>query len=119
MQRPPSLMVFVVSAQLVWMQLHMVQMVSQSDFVLPSSICILIGNQLQGHPSDLDLHDIEDQFTYARRNFIFHNALSLESGSTDQLEIIQNFIKERSEEIKQENQLHAIWYFLLSLCTAS
>ncbi|KAF8344508.1 hypothetical protein F5887DRAFT_1075333 [Amanita rubescens] len=56
------------------------------------------------------LHDIEHQITYPGSNFIFHDSRGFESGSNEELNIVQEFIEKRSAEIELKYQLHAIWY---------
>ncbi|KAF8341789.1 hypothetical protein F5887DRAFT_1135775 [Amanita rubescens] len=56
------------------------------------------------------LHDIEHQITFDGSNFIFHDSQGFESGSTEELEIVWDFIEKRSGETEIKNQLHAIWY---------
>ena len=58
------------------------------------------------------LHDIEHQVTYKGSNFIFHDSKGFESGETEELELVWDFIKKRSAEAKLKDQLHAIWYIL-------
>ena len=57
------------------------------------------------------LHDIEHQITFDGCNFIFHDSQGFESGATDELEIVWDFIEKKSAETELKNQLHAIWYF--------
>ncbi|KAF8342425.1 hypothetical protein F5887DRAFT_1135561 [Amanita rubescens] len=56
------------------------------------------------------MHDIEHQITYPGSDFIFHDSMGFESGSTDELELAWKFIEKRSAETELKNQLHAIWY---------
>jgi len=43
--------------------------------------------------------------------FVFHDSRGFEGGQEDELGKVQEFINQRSQEIKLNNQLHAIWYF--------
>ncbi|KAF8325715.1 hypothetical protein F5887DRAFT_1065308 [Amanita rubescens] len=65
---------------------------------------IYYGSKLRGK------HDIEHQITYPGSNFIFHDSLGFESGSTEELGITWKFIEKKSAETELKNQLHAIWY---------
>lgn len=42
--------------------------------------------------------------------FVFHDSRGFESGQADELKIVQDFIKKRSQEVELDDQLHAIWY---------
>ncbi len=61
------------------------------------------------------LHDIEHQVTYKGSNFIFHDSKGFESGETEELELVWDFIEKRSAEAKLKDQLHAIWYICLQV----
>ncbi|KAF8327656.1 hypothetical protein F5887DRAFT_1064752 [Amanita rubescens] len=70
-----------------------------------------LGQQIQIMPSlERGKHDIEHQITYPGSNFIFHDSLGFESGSTEELGITWKFIEKKSAETELKNQLHAIWY---------
>ncbi|KDQ06262.1 hypothetical protein BOTBODRAFT_39725 [Botryobasidium botryosum FD-172 SS1] len=42
--------------------------------------------------------------------FVFHDSRGFESGATEELELVRNFIKKKGSLGSMENQLHAIWY---------
>ncbi|KAF8349619.1 hypothetical protein F5887DRAFT_1128636 [Amanita rubescens] len=56
------------------------------------------------------IHDIEHQITYSGSNFIFHDSQGFEAGESGEMEIVWNFIEERSAASELKDQLHAIWY---------
>ncbi|KAF8343337.1 hypothetical protein F5887DRAFT_1062250 [Amanita rubescens] len=56
------------------------------------------------------IHDIEHQITYQGSNFIFHDSQGFESGASEELEHVWNFIDKRSAGAELKDQLHAIWY---------
>ncbi|KDQ18626.1 hypothetical protein BOTBODRAFT_516917 [Botryobasidium botryosum FD-172 SS1] len=59
------------------------------------------------------IHNIKDQLLFSSNpGFIFHDSQGFEMGSAAELEVVQNFIKERIEAGKEsfQEQLHAIWY---------
>ncbi|KDQ06531.1 hypothetical protein BOTBODRAFT_39534 [Botryobasidium botryosum FD-172 SS1] len=42
--------------------------------------------------------------------FVFHDSRGFESGATEELELVRDFIKKKGSLGSMENQLHAIWY---------
>jgi hypothetical protein len=57
------------------------------------------------------MHDIEDELVFANHNgYIFHDSRGLESGSHDELKIVQDFVSGRSRERRLKDRLHAIWF---------
>ncbi|KDQ53288.1 hypothetical protein JAAARDRAFT_39357 [Jaapia argillacea MUCL 33604] len=42
-------------------------------------------------------HNIEYQITFPGSHFIFHDSRGFESGSVEEMEIVRNFLKERSD----------------------
>jgi hypothetical protein len=56
------------------------------------------------------MHDIEHQITYHGCNFIFHDSQGFESGATEELDVVLDFMEKRSAEAGLKDQLHAIWY---------
>ena len=57
------------------------------------------------------MHDIEDEIVFANHNgYIFHDSRGLESGSHDELRIVQEFVYRRSQERRLKDRLHAIWF---------
>jgi hypothetical protein len=57
------------------------------------------------------MHDIEDELVFANHNgYIFRDSRGLESGSHDELRIVQDFVYRRSQERRFEDRLHTIWF---------
>lgn len=46
----------------------------------------------------------------SRPGFIFHDTRGFESGRTDELDIVREFITRRAGEGSIKKQLHVIWY---------
>jgi len=65
------------------------------------------------------IHDIEHQITYEGSNFIFHDSQGFESGAREELEVVWDFIEKKSNAPHLRDQLHAIWYLALVLCTGN
>ena len=60
------------------------------------------------------IHEINNEMVFPTNpGFIFHDSRGFEGGQEDELVKVQEFINQRSQEIKLNNQLHAIWYFTL------
>lgn len=58
-------------------------------------------------------HEIEDELTFRSHNgYVFHDSRGFESGETKELEIVQDFVRRRSQEKRLNNRLHAIWFAL-------
>ncbi|GJJ11605.1 hypothetical protein Clacol_005840 [Clathrus columnatus] len=61
------------------------------------------------------VHDINQSFYFpSNPRFVFHDSPGFESGDESQLKQVQRFIHQRSEEWKIDEQLHAIWFCLLT-----
>jgi hypothetical protein len=59
------------------------------------------------------LHDINDELIFSNHNgYIFHDSRGFEAGSKDELEIVQEFVKRKSQEKRLSDRLHAIWFVL-------
>ncbi|KAI9432369.1 hypothetical protein H4582DRAFT_1821141, partial [Lactarius indigo] len=56
-------------------------------------------------------HRIDDELVFSNnKGFIFHDSRGIESGSEDELGILQGFIRRKCGERQLRNRLHAIWY---------
>ncbi|KAH8980431.1 hypothetical protein EDB86DRAFT_2813719 [Lactarius hatsudake] len=56
-------------------------------------------------------HTIKDELTFSNHmGFVFHDSCGIESGSTEELGILQEFIRRKCGERGLRNKLHAIWY---------
>ena len=62
------------------------------------------------------IHNIEHEITYSGSNFIFHDSQGFESGAKEEIEVVWDFIENRSAAPKLKDQLHAIWYLSFTLC---
>ncbi|KII91619.1 hypothetical protein PLICRDRAFT_89891 [Plicaturopsis crispa FD-325 SS-3] len=59
------------------------------------------------------IHNIDDEITYeANPGFVFHDSRGFESGTVEELTLMNEFIKQRSEGTELRQRLHAIWYCL-------
>ncbi|KAH9050332.1 hypothetical protein EDB87DRAFT_1573001 [Lactarius vividus] len=80
----------------------------------PTFLCKsdLTANQITLNPSvDRGEHTIDDELVFSNhRGYIFHDSRGIESGSTEELGILQRFIQRRCAERRLQNRLHAIWY---------
>ena len=47
--------------------------------------------------------------------YIFHDSRGFEAGGDEELKIVQEFIRERSEKSQLGDRIHAIWYELPSV----
>ena len=56
-------------------------------------------------------HRIEDEIVFSNHDgYIFHDSRGFESGSKKELEIVQNFVRQKSGEKRLASRLHAIWF---------
>ncbi|KXN83935.1 hypothetical protein AN958_00799 [Leucoagaricus sp. SymC.cos] len=56
-------------------------------------------------------HNITDELIFTNHDgYIFHDSRGIESGSEDELKVIQDFICKKSTEKRLRDRLHAIWY---------
>jgi hypothetical protein len=44
-----------------------------------------------------------------RNEYVFHDSRGFESGSEDELKIVQEFVTRKSREKRLSDRLHAIW----------
>ncbi|KDQ10924.1 hypothetical protein BOTBODRAFT_35871 [Botryobasidium botryosum FD-172 SS1] len=57
------------------------------------------------------LHKIDDSLIFpSNRGYVFHDSRGFESGATDELELVRDFIRTRAASNDLDEQLHAIWY---------
>jgi hypothetical protein len=58
-------------------------------------------------------HDIYDELTFSNHNgYVFHDSGGFECGDNKELEVVQNFVREKSTAKRLQKRLHAIWYFI-------
>ncbi|PPQ90844.1 hypothetical protein CVT25_007379 [Psilocybe cyanescens] len=56
-------------------------------------------------------HRIGDEIMFSNHDgYVFHDSPGFESGSKNELEIVQNFVRQKSGEKRLRFRLHAIWY---------
>ncbi|KAH8985923.1 hypothetical protein EDB86DRAFT_2809902 [Lactarius hatsudake] len=56
-------------------------------------------------------HTIDDQLMFSNDDrYVFHDSRGIESGSTEELGILKEFIRRKCQERRLANRLHAIWY---------
>ncbi|KAF8264682.1 hypothetical protein EI94DRAFT_439405 [Lactarius quietus] len=78
-----------------------------------NSPVIYRGNeQVMLDPSmDRGEHRIDDELVFSNHmGYVFHDSRGIESGSTKELEILQEFIRRKCGEGELRDRLHAIWY---------
>jgi len=58
-------------------------------------------------------HNITDELTFTNHDgYVFHDSRGIESGSEEELEVVQKFVREKSREGpgQLKDRLHVIWY---------
>jgi hypothetical protein len=56
------------------------------------------------------LHNIEHELVFTNHDgYVFHNSRGFEAGAEDELKIVQDFVRRKSQEKRLTNRLHAIW----------
>jgi hypothetical protein len=56
-------------------------------------------------------HDIEHELVFSGHDgYVFHDSRGFEGGSEDELKIVQDFVRRRSQEKRLKDRLHAIWF---------
>ncbi|KAI9456010.1 GTP-binding protein [Lactarius psammicola] len=56
-------------------------------------------------------HSIDDELVFSNhKGYVFHGSRGIESGSTEELEILQEFIRRKCGGGRLRDKLHAIWY---------
>ncbi|KAN0129487.1 hypothetical protein V8E53_012669 [Lactarius tabidus] len=68
--------------------------------------------EIQLEPSmDRGEHTIDDELVFSKHEgYVFHDSRGIESGSTAELGILQEFIRRKCAESRLDDRLHAIWY---------
>ncbi|KAF5365202.1 hypothetical protein D9758_005468 [Tetrapyrgos nigripes] len=65
--------------------------------------------------ADRGIHDIYRPFAFSSNpQFIFHDSPGFEKGGVKELEDVQQFIKNCAEATNVEDQLHAVWFCLVT-----
>ncbi|KAJ7656154.1 hypothetical protein DFH06DRAFT_1132634 [Mycena polygramma] len=61
--------------------------------------------------SERGQHDVSDELVFTKHpGYVFHDSRGFENGDEDQLKIIQDFVRERSQRARLQERLHAIWF---------
>ncbi|KAH9165298.1 hypothetical protein EDB89DRAFT_307655 [Lactarius sanguifluus] len=61
-------------------------------------------------------HAIDDELVFSNNEgYIFHDSRGIESGSTKELGILQEFVRRKCGERRLQDRLHAIWFALSSV----
>ncbi|KAH9010869.1 hypothetical protein EDB85DRAFT_2125692 [Lactarius pseudohatsudake] len=56
-------------------------------------------------------HRIDDELVFSNhRGYVFHDSRGIESASTKELEILQEFVRRKCRAARLGDRLHAIWY---------
>ncbi len=59
-------------------------------------------------------HDIDDELEFSNHTgYVFHDSRGIESGATEEVDILQEFIRRKAGERRLQSKLHAIWFGLL------
>ena len=62
-------------------------------------------------------HIIDDELVFSNHTgYIFHDSRGIESGGTEELETLKEFIRRKCGEKRLRDRLHAIWLVLLFSC---
>ena len=57
------------------------------------------------------LHNIEDELVFSEhQGYVFHDSRGFEAGGEDELKIVQDFVRRKSQEKRLMDRLHAIWF---------
>ena len=49
--------------------------------------------------------------------YVFHDSRGFEAGAEDELKIVQDFVRRKSQEKRLKDRLHAIWFVPLGIYT--
>ncbi len=56
-------------------------------------------------------HDINDELVFSNHTgYVFHDSRGIESGTTEEVDILQEFIQCKASERRLKSRLHAIWF---------
>jgi hypothetical protein len=62
-------------------------------------------------------HDIEHELTFTNHGgYVFHDSRGFEAGNENELKIVQEFVRRRSQEKQLNQRLHAIWFAPFGIC---
>jgi hypothetical protein len=61
-------------------------------------------------------HNIEDELRFtSHEGYVFHDSRGFECGDNKELEIVQDFVRRKSQEERLNDRLHAIWFAFVTL----
>ncbi len=59
-------------------------------------------------------HDIEHELVFSNHTgYVFHDSRGIESGATEEVEILKEFIQSKASARRLRSRLHAIWFEML------
>jgi hypothetical protein len=62
------------------------------------------------------MHSIEHELVFTtHKGYVFHDSRGFESGSRDEVKIVQEFVHRKSREERLKDRLHAIWFVPLRI----
>ncbi len=62
-------------------------------------------------------HDINDELEFSNyTGYVFHDSRGIESGATEEVDILHEFIRRKTTASRLESRLHSIWFGLLPVC---
>ncbi len=58
-------------------------------------------------------HEIDDELVFSNHTrYIFHDSRGIESGATEEVDILQGFIRRKAVASRLQSRIHAIWFGL-------
>ncbi len=58
-------------------------------------------------------HDIRDELVFSdHTGYVFHDSRGIECGTTEEVEILKEFIQSKGSASRLRSRLHAIWFGL-------
>jgi hypothetical protein len=61
-------------------------------------------------------HNIENELSFTSHDgYVFHDSRGFEGGNETELEIVQDFVRRKSQERRLKDRLHAIWFVFATL----
>jgi len=61
-------------------------------------------------------HDINDELVFSNHTgYVFHDSRGIESGATEEVDTLQEFIRLKATTRKLQSKLHAIWFVLFCI----
>ena len=63
-------------------------------------------------------HNIENELSFTSHDgYVFHDSRGFEGGNETELEIVQDFVRRKSQEQRLNDRLHAIWFAFTALAS--